>query len=391
MLPAIILLFIIVTSIVLGESQQYSLLAQAFLHGHLNFLHSIGGAGQDPVYYHGRVYWSEGVFPAILLMPFVAILNIFHVFFYQGYLQWLLILGVWWLVFRLARHFNYNLEDSAILAFGFTLGSVFIGVASAAASWYFAQVVATFLLFWGLYEFFVRRTINWWLIGISCGLVLITRATAAPIILFYILEILLSKNISGKTKNLIRLMLPIALSFILIGLYNYLRFNNPFHGGYADQALFPTSAASEAQGLFSLVHLPSNLFSLLLGSPTAILSSTHTWTLKFPYIKANLYGMSIFLTSPYLLYLFTRKWTQFDKHARYLLVAMLVSAILVLTYFGIGITQYGYRYSLDFLPELFTVFMIVYHRQHKNLTGGMKTVLIGSGLFNFYLLIPLIL
>lgn len=308
LVPAASLLFVLISSIALNESQQYSLLAQAFNHGQLHFLHPIGGAGQDPVLYQGKVYWSEGAFPAIILMPFVALFSLFHAFFYQNYLQWLFILGVWWLVYKIAKNLNYSRQNSSLLAFAFTVGSVFVGVASASASWYFAQVVTTFLLFWSLYLYFTRKQHNWWLIGIICGLALLTRPTAAPILIFYFLEILrLNKNWHKRIEDSIRLCLPVIGALLLLGLYNFLRFHNPLHAAYKDQVLFPMSLASEAQGLFSYVHIPSNLYSFLLGTPAPVLKSSATWTLKFPYLQSNPYGMSIFLTSPYFIYLFTKK------------------------------------------------------------------------------------
>ena len=101
--------------------------------------------------------------------------------------------------------------------------------------------------------------------------------------------------------------------------------------------------------------------------------------------------MSIFITSPYLLYLFSNKWSSFNTRARNLMVAALGSGLLVFSFYGVGLLQFGYRYSLDFLPELFLLFMIMYRKNHRDLSRGMKALLIGSGVFNFYLLLPFIL
>ena len=187
--PLIILTWLLVMSFVLEGSQQFSLLAQAFLHGQLNFRSSIGGSGQDPILWHGKIYWGEGPFPAVLLMPLVGFFSIFHRFYFQGYLDWILILGVLFFVFKLARSLAYSKEDSLVLALGFALGSVFIGVASVSSSWFFAQVLTTFLLFWSLYEYYARKHKRWWLIGVLCGLILMTRATASPVFIFFFLEL----------------------------------------------------------------------------------------------------------------------------------------------------------------------------------------------------------
>jgi len=386
-IPLAILLFILVCGFVLPGSQQFSHLAQAFLHHQLNFLSPIGGTGYDPILYHGKIYWGEGPFPAILLMPFVGIFKLFHTFFYQNYLTWILTLGVVYFVFKLARSLFYSKEDSLILMLGFVLGSVFIGVASVSSSWLFAQVLTTFLLFWGLYELCGRKYPRWWLLGIIGGLILITRATAAPILIFFCFELWQKSNKTPKKlTKFAQLCLPVIAAFILLGIYNFMRFHNPFNGGYAYQLISLPPAQSRSLGVFSLLHIPAGLYSVLLRGPVPILRNSTSWTLKFPYIGNNIYGMSMFITSPYLLYLFTNKWSSFGPRARHLIVAILVSCLLVFSFYGLGMLQFGYRYSLDFLPELFLLFMILYRNNHGHLSRGMKTLLLGSGILNFYLL-----
>ena len=380
-----ILLFLVIISFIFRSGQQFSDLAQAFLHGHLNFLSPIGGLGQDPVLYHGRIYWDEGPFPAVLLMPFVGFFDIFHLPFYQGSLQWILVLGVMYFVFRLARLLDYSPEDSMVLALGFMLGSVFIGVATLSSSWFFAQVVTTFLLFWSLYEFYTHK--RWWLIGVLCGLVLMTRATAAPIGIFFVLELWQTHRIArSKLVQFAQLCLPVIGVAGLLGVYNFLRFHNPFNGGYAYQLLHPGSAESRSLGVFSLIHVPTNLYGALLRAPLPVLRDNTSWTLKFPYIQNNNYGMSVFITSPYLLSLCMAKWSSFNSQARHLIIAIAASALLVLSYYGVGQNQFGYRYSLDFLPEVFLLFMIMYRTNHRYLSRGMKLLLLASGLVDFYLL-----
>jgi hypothetical protein len=261
-------------------------------------------------------------------------------------------------------------------------------VAAVSSSWLFAQVLTTFLLFWALYEYFTRK--RWWLIGVICGLVLLTRATAIPLIIFFALEVWQNTPDKQKLKRLVQLCMPVVVAGALIGLYNYLRFQSPFNGGYAYQVLHASSAEARSLGEFSLVHIPTNFYSAVLSAPITVARTTTSWTLKFPYIKNNLYGMSIFVTSPYLLSLFFHKWSSFDSRARHLLAASLIGALFVFSYFGIGLQQFGYRYSLDFLPGLFVLFMIMYRKNHQRLSGGMKTVLIVSGALNFYLLLTFI-
>jgi len=380
----IALLIVVFSFSLSGGAQQFSNLANAFLHGQLNFLHSIGGQGYDPVLYHGKIYWDEGPFPAIILMPFVALFSLFHVFFEQGYLQWAILLGILYVLFKLARKFNYSIEDSLVLMLGFFLGSAFIGVASDSSSWIYAQALTTALLFFSIYEYFTRR--RWWLIGLLCGLLVLTRITAAPVVIFFALELWHEHKPKIQASKWLQLGLPVVIAGGLYCLYNFLRFHNPLDSGYAYQLLSPDSAESRSLGIVGLAHIPTNLYSMLLRGPVPVLRDSTSWTLRFPYLQDNNLGMSIFITSPYLLNLFTYKWSSFDSRCRHLLIAAGVSAFLVLSSFAIGSEQFGFRYSLDFLPEIFVLFMILYKKHHDHLSRGIKLLLLGSGFTNLYLL-----
>jgi hypothetical protein len=142
--------------------------------------------------------------------------------------------------------------------------------------------------------------------------------------------------------------------------------------------------------VFSLVHIPTNFYAAFLSAPLTVVKNSSSWILKFPYIQNNPYGISIFITSPYLLYLFTQKWKTYNKQARNLIIASLISCIWVLSFYGIGKDQLGYRYSLDFLPDVFMLFMLIYRKNHDSLSRGIKFLLLGAGVFNFFLLFSFI-
>ena len=388
-IPAFLLITLLVLGFYAEGSQQFSMLANSFIHGHTYFLSPIGGIGQDPVLYHGKIYWDDGFFPSIILMPFVFLFNIFHIFFYQGYIKWIFVLLTAYFIFALAKHFKYSSKDSVILMLGFMLGSVYIGVNSVSSGWLYAQIICTFLMFWALLEYFKSR--NWWLIGGICGAILLTRIPADAILIFFALSILYTKT-SPKTKvwNLFKLGIFVFIAALLLGIYNYQRFNNPFNNGNYYQLISASSAQARAMGLLSPNHIPTNLYTLLLRGPLPVLKNSVSWTLKAPYIKNNNLGMSIFITSPFLLYLFTRKWSSYSRENRLLLLAAFVGALILLCYYGDGADQFGYRYGLDFLPELFVVFMSIYRKFNKKLSLGMTSLLILSGFFNFYLVLSYI-
>jgi hypothetical protein len=75
---------------------------------------------------------------------------------------------------------------------------------------------------------------------------------------------------------------------------------------------------------------------------------------------------------------------------RNLLIAAGVSCLGVLCFYGLGRNQLGDRYSLDFLPEIFILFMVLYRKSHTEISGGMKCLLLGAGILNFYLLLSFV-
>lgn len=384
-IPVILYVTLICIGLAGEGSQQFSLLANAFVHGHTNFLQSIGGVGQDPVFYHGKIYWDEGPFPSIILMPFVAFFNIWHIFFYQGYLKWLLMLAISYLLYKMGRKIGFSAQDSLIWMFGFVLGSVFMGVGSVSSGWLFAQVVATLLALWSLYEYLTKR--RWWFIGLLSACLLLTRIPAAAILVFYFLVIVLAKgDWKSKIKQFFQLFIFVFIAAILMGLYNWQRFGSPLNNGNQYQLLSQASSEARAMGVFSIDHIPTNLYTLIFRAPSQVLASSSSWSLKYPWIENNPLGVSIFITSPWLLYFFTKGWSKYSKEARYLAVSSIVGLLLVLCYFGDGADQLGYRYTLDFMPALFIALMMIYRKNTGDITTGMKILLLGSGLTNFYLL-----
>src|SRR3954469_17453287 len=140
------------SNLTIGGEQQFSSLAQSFLHGRVDFLEPPGGSWDDTTPYAGRYCWPLGPAPAGLLMPFELVGSWIGTTFYQRYLQGVLVLLVLALVFRTARRIGYDATDAAYAAFGFCFASAFLGVAFWPWSWYFAHVITCVALFMAVLE-----------------------------------------------------------------------------------------------------------------------------------------------------------------------------------------------------------------------------------------------
>lgn len=153
-----------------------------------------------------------------------------------------------------------------------------------------------------------------------------------------------------------RLAALAVITLIAVGLpaaLNTLKFGSPLESGYryvyvGREGEWPEAVA--AHGVFSPVFLPRNAWYMHAGPPDVMEDDAGRW-----HVKRNVYGTSIWWTSPLLLFLPTFVvpiWRDPDR--RVWLVASLVVMVAVLMYHATGRSQLGYhRYSLDFLPAWF--------------------------------------
>jgi hypothetical protein len=381
----IIVLFLFVTLLLnflqRGDSH-FTYLAEAFIGGKTYFLDNRLPL-DDTVFFANHQYWPLGPFPAVFILPGVLLFNVFGGVFYQGCLQFFLIWISFILIYKISLRIGYTKKESMYTAIAFCFASPFLGVALVPASWYFAQVITVFLLFLIIYEHLNKQRI--WLVGVLYSLVLATRATAFLSIIFFVIYLLSSnrKSVQQKAVSVFRLLAPslFVLGFLLV--YNLTRFGNIFEQGYNYQNIHPQLVALRDIGLFNMRHVPSNLYYLLAKFPEPVNATGNFLSFKFPFVTPNVWGMSIFVTSPYFLALFILDYK--DKISKAILIACLAVLVPILFYYGIGFMQYGYRYALDFLPFLYYLLLRNYQLKYKKLpakVGLFVTVLV---LVNIYL------
>ncbi len=333
------------------DASQYRGLAESLLQGNLYFLSMPGGWG-DTALFQGRYYWPLGILPAVFIMPLVR-LGIYH----QGLLSFIFVLGVFYLCFRLAQKLGYSRDNACWLALAFCYGTGFLGVAAVPLSWSYAQVVTVFFVFLAINEYVGRRRFG--IIGLMIGLAAASRPIAVfNVVAFCCAIMVCSLSVKHKVTSLAALAGSISLIIALIAWYNYGRFGDPLEFGYRYQldsgGRFLADITTETNyggPVFSFRNIPRNAFLFAFGLPGA--TST---------------AISVFLTSPFLIFLFisNRRLEMFDY---LLLVNICLTALVILTYRSAGgMRQIGYRYMLDCLPIVFWFLM----RQRTELSGGFK-------------------
>lgn len=97
-----------------------------------------------------------------------------------------------------------------------------------------------------------------------------------------------------------------------------------------------------AKGRFDISYVPRRIQAIFYLGPNLDEN-------RFPFFKPSEFGMALFMVTPAFLYLFTARVRRLEVAAA---VAMGLVMIPHLLHGTTGWTQFGYRYSMDYLPML---------------------------------------
>jgi hypothetical protein len=141
-------------------------------------------------------------------------------------------------------------------------------------------------------------------------------------------------------------VIPFLLGIATLG-YNYARFGSPMDFGYA-RIPGVLQEPWYQHGIFSLHAIPLNVQEMLLTSWKRIPT--------YPYLVPTGFGGSIFLSSPYLIFLFRRgareatlKWLAW--------AAIAVLTFVLWCHGNPGGWQFSYRYAMVLLPWMFLILL----------------------------------
>ena len=377
--PLLVFIFAVFSGLIIyraawfGIDKHFSLLAESFIKNDL-FLNPNNLPDGDYADFNGKQYLFFGPMPSILLAPFVFV---WGKNFPQITLSIASLVITYLAIYVLVRKLKFNKIDAFWLANFFVFGTVlyFVGLVNTSA--YIVQAVGTTFVVLSILEYFTKR--RWWLIGILIACAGATRITLFGIAAFFLLEIIRNFKKANLVRPVVLLMIPIILSLMMLGLYNLRKFGSIFDTGYTrNVSVLDKDYYNYKLGWFSPVHVSANLYSFLIMPPEPILKEGAEFSLKFPFLKANKFGMAIWFTSPLFIYLLFAKRESYTFSATVAIILIFIPSLL---YWGIGAVQYGYRYSLDFLPLLFLILLSAF----KKGLGGFAKLLIAFGvIFNCF-------
>lgn len=343
---AIISAFLIYTTALhFNNDKSLVLLAEQFSKGHISLEPNVDLPAGDISIYNGKYYMYFGPLASILLVAPVAI---FGQDFSQAVLGFLILIMSFTATYLLSRQFKFGKIDSLWLSMFVVFSTVVFFTSIVNITSYLVEALAVPLVLLALVFYFSKNP-KYFLSGVFLGLAIMTRVTLVFAIVFFVVEFL-SKRLSKKSFILI--LVPVITACVLLGSYNYIRFNNPLETGYNHHIKEPYPLSKNYEfGRTNLIHLPANLYAFLVKPPEPILYYKDGFVFKFPYLKADPWGMAIWFTSPLFLLLVFR--FRKNKYFKSSLLATLAIVVPIFTYYSVGFAQFGYRWTLDFLPFLF--------------------------------------
>jgi hypothetical protein len=309
-----------------------------------------------------KIYVSFPDFPALVMLPFVAVngyqFNDTSFGVFVGALAIALFFSLLQLLSSLgesARSRNENLVLALLLGFG----TLFFYCAIRGEVWFSAQVMGVALTCLYL-RFAVRARRPFWA-GVLFSMAVLTRTPLLFAGSFFLVELLcpekgprlaqLKASLAAPRRWLPTLgwfVLGMAPLAIAAALYNQVRFGSPADFGHNFLFNNRVNADIDTYGLFNLHYLARNLQAAFLLLPRLSLQP-----LKLGYSP---YGLSLFLTLPILVLLFTPKEKRRLDVALWLSVA--VCALPGLLYQNTGYMQFGFRFSLDYTVYLLLLFAL---------------------------------
>ena len=343
-------------------------LADAFLHGRTWLDRPFGPF--DAVIVGARVYVPFAPFPAIAVMPLVALVGPVTAD------RWEQIIGSAMAAAR--RSCDLEVRDDRlwlVALFGFS--TALWWVTTRGGVWHTGHQVALMVTLAALIESFGRRRPL--LLGLLLGAAFLSRAPLAFAAPFFAWVVVDSEEGGGWRSwpwtDVVVYAVGVAPAVLFALWYNAVRFGSPLESGYALASLPAFLEAQRQRGLFSTAHLAMNLDLLFTHLPT--FSSTP------PFLKPDGLGMSIFITSPGLLLALRADWRSRMAIALGLTaVAVIVPSLL---YYGGGWLQYGYRYALDSIPFVMALVGLAVARAGLPLWGKVLIVFgIGVNLLGVY-------
>jgi hypothetical protein len=269
-------------------------------------------------------------------------------------------------------------NNALLLVLLFAFGTPHLWVGISGRFWFVSQILT--VTFLSIAVLAALKSWSPWIVGVCIALAVGTRPNGLmswPFVFAITIQNWTEERGNVSFKQLfgwsLKTVIPIAAAVAGLLLYNFARFDNFLDFGYVTINGDPGIVKNaQTHGLFSMYYLPYNLRVMFLYLP-----EIH-WGGRWPILPSGA-GMSIFLTTPALIYLvhrYERKWWILGAWA-----AVFFNFALLVLYHNTGKDQFGYRYILDALVPLV---VLLATGLGKKVRWGFIVLLLLSIIINLY-------
>jgi hypothetical protein len=350
-------------------------LADAFLHGRV-YLTEAPSWLNELIPKNGVWYVAYPPMPAVTLIPFVAV-------FGTGFPQQIasslfggVSVGLMWLVLG---HFSLSSAARWLLTAVFGFGTVLWFASETGSAWMMSQTVAVMFATAALLPALSRRQPL--LAGLLLGCATIARlpvGLTAPFYLALLLDLQWPFRLPEDRWRALSVTLFFAIGLFLPEafnmLYNEIRWGTPVDIGYVLIPGVLQDPIYRDHGILSVYYIPRELYAIFLRS----------WNFveQAPFLKPSWYGLSLFLTTPLLCWLIRARIQ--DRRVVYAALGIGLALIPIITHGNVGLTQFGYRFSLDVQPLLFVVLATVFERGVSKLAWTVAVISIATNIYGVW-------
>jgi len=322
----------------------------------------------DIVTIDGRHYQAMSLLPTVPYFAFVPFETLWP------FSRWIVsgVIGILaaWLALPLARRYGPDGQATYWLAALGAFGTMLFTLAIEGDFYYLAHLESVLLVFVALIEWHDRR--RPWALGLLVGLAALARPTL--LLMAVPLGLVLLAEARDRVRAAVEFALPLAAALAITGAFDYVRFGSVLETGYGIAWITPPLEALRSQGLFSIVHVPTNL-ALFIGGGFGVRDA-------FPWLVPSTEGQSILLTTPALLVAVSAGFR--GRLNQMLWGAAILTAIPVFLYYGGGGAEtYGYRYALDFTPFLLALVAVAARQRFGNLEKALIAISIAFVTYGF--------
>jgi hypothetical protein len=327
-----------------GIFNNYAILAEAFLHGHIAIDHPKPWI--DAVNYAGKYYIIEGPLPALLMMPFVAL---YGASANQTLLAALLAGFAMRTAWEIADRLTIPLDTRLWLCGFLLLGTDLFWCAMLGDVWFIAHVSAMVFTLLVLLELQTKRRA--WLVVLYAVCAAESRFSLAPAIPVYLAMLLHNADPQTRGRQLREFGITLTPCILMFIMYNEVRWHLPYDIGYVAWYQRGDPNSPDPQGLgspFQLRYLGYELYSFFVRLPQIIS--------RYPYLIPTNEGVALSWTSPALLLAF------FARRPKSMVISLWTAIFLTAApsfiYYVNGFDQFGMRHALDFEAFLFVLMLL---------------------------------